>query len=323
MSEENKVTRKAPLTADQIIKRAKEMQEAKAKRNQGGNFPNVTFLPEGDHVVRIFQDPHSELYREERIRGYFNYAHVIPDECKNWPEDKDPYELDPICEELSEYRIWKYNVKDTFMFYCHVISTNNTNENWKPGETYIVLGDWRAKNAFQDFIIGVSDDSPEILAQCIDPGVEGPGVGIMYNRDGQKTSLTITPKFNKSPPVELDDKYIPLSQAYVRAEYIEENYSRLKKKATEELKATRAARKAKGQPLLGEDGFEESKENENPQKETKESKSEDKSNDSTSTPESEKKEEPIVEEKQEDKQVDKSSEPAASDANDKWSKFKS
>ena len=39
--------------------------------------------------------------------------------------------------------------------------------------------------------------------------------------------------------------------------------------------------------------------------------------------ESEKKEEPTVEEKQEDKQEDKSSEPAASDANDKWSKFKS
>lgn len=243
------------LSVKDIANLAKGMRDRKDKSGNG-KFPAATFLPEGEHTVRIFTDPVGNLYRELRSNGYFSYGIQSPADCENLPENFDYAELDDVLEELNEYQVWKLGTKFNFMFYVHVISTNASSDNWKAGQTYVAIGNGKVASAFTDFIVALGEDSPDTLQTMLDKDVAASPVKITLVR-GNQGSCTFTPLFSKAPAVAVDESYQPLTQAYIREGYDRDKYINLLKMARKLLEETRAARKAKGLPLVGEEGYDE------------------------------------------------------------------
>ncbi|AXY86091.1 hypothetical protein [Escherichia phage vB_EcoM_IME392] len=263
---------------------AGKMKERKEKSGGTGNFPNATFLPEGSHQGRIITDPVGNLYREVRTHGYFSYGIQTPSDCEDLPENFNYAELDDMLEELNEYNHWKYGLKYNILFYFFLQKTDTPSDNWKPNTLYAVIGNGKVANALTDFITALAEDSPEVLEGMLDKDVKGSPVKITVVR-GNQGSVTFTPLFSKADPVVVDQTYQPLSQAYIREGFDKDKYVGLVKRVRKDLDEIRSQRKAKGLPLVGEDGFEELKAEEEAKAE--EAKSDDKVEDTKSDAKSE------------------------------------
>lgn len=308
------------LSAEMIANLAKGMRDRKEKSG-GGKYPAATFLPEGEHTVRIFTDPVGNLYRELRSNGYFSYGIQSPADCGNLPENFDYAELDDVLEELSEYQVWKLGTKFNFMFYVHVISTNAASDNWKAGNTYVAIGNGKVASAFTDFIVALGEDSPDTLVSMLDKDVAASPVKITLVR-GNQGSCTFTPLFSKAPAVPVDESYQPLSQAYIRDGYDRDKYINLLKMARKLLDETRATRKAKGLPLVSDANYaeyaaaQEAADQESKQEEKSESKEETKPESSANTDQ-------MVEDKQESKPEDKQETATGTgDVEDRFARFR-
>ena len=280
---------------------AGKMKERKEKSGGTGNFPNATFLPEGSHQGRIITDPVGNLYREVRTHGYFSYGIQTPSDCEDLPENFNYAELDDMLEELNEYNHWKYGLKYNILFYFFLQKTDTPSDNWKPNTLYAVIGNGKVANALTDFITALAEDSPEVLEGMLDKDVKGSPVKITVVR-GNQGSVTFTPLFSKADPVVTDQTYQPLAQAYIREGFDKDKYVGLVKRVRKDLDEIRSQRKAKGLPLVGEDGFEELKAEEEANSDAKSEPTEDQAkSDEAGEAKSEEKSEDKVEDAGEDK----------------------
>lgn len=242
------------LTKESIAAKISKISN-KQKSSGNGEFPKCSFLPEGNHVMRIITDPDDEILLEYYARGYFGSGiRDIKGVDKSELPENFTDELDTVAKRLSDLGIWKYNSKYVCLIYVWLISTTSENENWKPNNLYCVIGDRTFSKSIQSFLIGTNSDSPDYLQKMLNPNEKGLGVKISYERSkskGDRPTCNVQPYIGKDfNPVICDEinfegqGYKSLNYSYISPGFNQEKYDNLLNKAREDLRQKEAYRQS-------------------------------------------------------------------------------
>lgn len=250
----------------QIAAQLKE--DASKSSTVQGEWPNVVFLPAGNHKGRFIVDPDEELYIKYNSYGYFAKGIRDPEDYPEQLPEHFYNRLADVAKELSgTYLKFSRNKKKNFLVYFYLTETDKPDENWQPKNLYCLVADWRFEAAFSNMINSLVTDAPDKLLSSLRPDMPGPLMNINYVRDGQKSVCQISPLFSESPAlVTLTDEeralpederkrailekmgklgYKPLDISYIKPGFDQKRYDELLDQYEKELAEASAARAAK------------------------------------------------------------------------------
>lgn len=232
------------LNKETLLSKIKELSNETKQGNK--EFPKCTFLPDGNHIGRIIQDPNDEFICEYYARGYFNNG--IRD-VRSIPKNKLPENfedrLDSVAKQLSSYRIFKYGSKFVSLVYFWLENTDSKSENWQPGNLYCVIGNRVFSKSLKQFLINISQTSSEEVVNLLNPKSAGFALKIQYFKsktqgEGSVCNISVDLKNMKAytiPEIDLKGQgYIPLEDAYIKPGFFEDKYTRLLNNALQDLK---------------------------------------------------------------------------------------
>lgn len=215
------------LTADALMGKIAQAKEKakKEEKSSGGNWPLTSFLPEGDHVIRFLHDPKDEIYREVHAYGAGRKALIDPSYLNT--EDLPEGFSDRLKEIAQETGKWRLKSRYCFMIYGYLVNTSNPGEYWKPGTLYLIIGDWKLREAFLTAMENYADDIPDQFIMALNPASKGNPFHTKVVK-GTGGSVTLTFKYgNKSlvDPVNVEKGYQPLESSYVRPKFYADKWA--------------------------------------------------------------------------------------------------
>lgn len=216
----------------------KRAEQHNADRPQGDRTP-VTWIPEGEHHIRPFFDPESEIIRIYN-RHSCNKKHAgCPREQSNSGDFAKKCHLHLIQDQIGYPRS---NTKLECMFYGKLVKTSVTGDDyWKVGECYAMIGNWKLYKAFNSWLNMVTDS--EIIVQSIlTPNIQSHCVKIDFSRGSSGSAsvgyypIDVAPIFTEPPAW-----WKPLREVWVPTEFSQDRYEAVLKELLleygEELKA--------------------------------------------------------------------------------------
>ncbi|AUR83020.1 hypothetical protein NVP1031O_038 [Vibrio phage 1.031.O._10N.261.46.F8] len=218
----------------------KQKTDREAAQKSGGSagwIPNA-YAPAGNHTVRVFADPTGVLYRPfkaftlsdpfKRIMDprFFKKAdgsYVAP--------DGTVIEQDIIERvwDMTRDLGWQDNARYGVLVYLQVIETDAPSDKWKKGELYLAVMNGKFEDAWLQQVakLGANPQVAQNIADGMNPTKEGWGWDMTVVK-GSQGSVSLTPTIGVNhPAVEIDAKYKPLEEQYVKSEYRPDDMLRL------------------------------------------------------------------------------------------------
>lgn len=204
------------------------------------DFTPVTFLPPGEHVVKFFFDPTSEVIRYFIMHRSGKAKTLCPKFVKNDPLVPEECLIDFLASDKGLNRWKELGARKQCMIYGKLISTNKPGDYWKPGNSYAIIGNQRLWKAVTS-LLGLVDKSKEAQAYIMNmltPNLNGascavnvlPGSGGSVNINSIPGA--VDPVFTE-PPV----WWKPLNEIYISNVFSLNDYTATLKATISEYKA--------------------------------------------------------------------------------------
>lgn len=238
-----------------LTKAVKGFQEKRQDNDK--EWPKCCFLPDGNHKVRFITDPNDEVMIDYYAYGYFNKG--IRD-----PSGLSAAELpEGFVNELGQFydqkfkplEMWKYGAKKAVLAYLYLYETDSPNDNWQPGNLYIIITGNKFQEAYTNFLSILAKDAPEEIIKTLDPSKAGVLLTLQF-KGGSQGSCSIGATFpvKSVDPIDLSKlPYVSLETAYIKPGFNKEKYDALLAKYKEEYaKVTAAPGPTATEETLGE-----------------------------------------------------------------------
>lgn len=205
------------------------IMEENQKPSQRDSGPTIGFLPDGRHLIRFFLDPTAKLFRETKVGRVGKRRFVCPDWMSRHDKTSDTIypdcELDAHCREHEEK--WRDACRYHCMVYGVLYKTNNQSEYWKVEDgkptPYLIVGNSKLKQALLDMLGTLREHGMDMLVAMLNPTSRGVYAAVTVTK-GQQGSISIQVLTNSVDPIQLDEWYIPLSEAFMKNEFDEKMY---------------------------------------------------------------------------------------------------
>lgn len=223
-----------------ILNKAKEQKAASASK--GSNGPRIAFLPEGRHKIRFFLDPSEQMYREVRTYKTEKGRVMDPNFWRQAGVDPKGVEIpdNNMYDILDELGNWRLNPRFEVIAYGHLYNTDSKSDYWEPGNTYLIVGNGKMRDALLSFMQDLVEDSPEYLMSSINHNLAGNASNVTVVK-GQQGSVTITPTMsNPEDPISIEGELKPLTESYVADFYEPEKWKLVVEEYTKLLEEKRA-----------------------------------------------------------------------------------
>lgn len=212
------------------------------RRDTGGEWPQCTFFPEGNHKLRFLVDPVNEPYCEFYSYGYFARGIRDPKDDTGVPEGFKN-ELEEIFEnELKPLQKWSYGSKNNFLVYIWLYETDSPSDNWQPNNLYVAICNNKFAESYVTFLSTLAKDAPEEILKSLKPTSTGVILSVSF-KGGSQGGCSIGAAFptKMADPIDLTGKpYIPLDLAYIRPGFKQDKYDALVKKYREDANKFKA-----------------------------------------------------------------------------------
>lgn len=164
-----------------------KLDSDKKKEVDEKEFAPVSFLPEGQHKIRIFFDPLSNLVREYLVHQFGNKRTLCPQGCVG---DDIPVECQ-IHKLHTELDVWRYKARWECISYGKILETNSPSKYWKEGNVGVIISDRGWKFALKSISATMLKDARDFFLTSLNPFVEGGYYIITVFKDGKLKKINI------------------------------------------------------------------------------------------------------------------------------------